>query len=313
MSDTTAPWAETAAAGIEARANSAKKEPTPTPSDGVDMNHPARADVAVADAEQGRVGWDQTRRTYALCGFAMSSRDMIPVADTGTEIWGMNQLYRHIGRADRWFDIHENWDEEVVEGTDHEGWIRDCGIPVYMTRTHRQLPTSVRYPVERMADKFGDYFTSTVPFMLAIAIDEIDQRVQAELLDGAYETPSDVLAAREALYGTYTIAIYGIDLIVGEEYFHQKPCAEYWIGIASARGIKVRIPSPSALCKQMYRYGYEREPRGLIRESDLAERLKRATAERDELLRGLYLHDGYLQAIDDLGRTFTARARGVGD
>lgn len=294
------------------RPNAAAKEATPAAGDGVDPRHPAKAAITIVDRAEARV---QTalRKNIAICGFASSSRGLIPVDDPTWEVWGMNQLYRHIRRADRWFEIHYNWNEEVVEGTDHVGWLRDCGIPVYMNEAHDDLPSSLRFPIERMCAKFGDYFTSTVPYMLAVALDEIDTRVTQALAGLGILAPDKYEARRRELYGEYTIGIFGIDLVVEEEYFEQRPCAEYWIGMAVARGIRVFIPQPSALCKQRVRYGYQPEVYEAVAMADLLKKRKTLTEKREEHLRMLYMHDGALQAVEDLMRLHAVRTRGVED
>jgi hypothetical protein len=310
MSDT----AQTTAAGP----NAALKEPAPAPGDSYRFDHPCAAHLTITDAQQGRVdAGPAPRKKIAVCGFASSSRHLIPVNDPSWELWGMNQLYRHLARGDRWFDIHWNWDKEVVPGTDYRGWLASCGIPVYMMATQADLPTSVRYPVERLIAMAGDYFTSTVAFMTALAIEEVDLRVRAALtaeLQAQAGQAVDVLAVlqRQAeLYSQHTIGLFGIDLVVEEEYFWQKPCAEFWIGMAVGRGIEVFIPPQSAMCKQQYRYGYEPEPQTVIRPSEVDEHHKQLTSERDRLLRELYLHDGALQVDEYWKRVIELRVRGA--
>ena len=56
----------------------------------------------------------------------------MPIADPSWIIVGLNQLYRHIARADVWFDIHLDWRAGNVEGTDHPRWLAECGLPVFM-------------------------------------------------------------------------------------------------------------------------------------------------------------------------------------
>lgn len=293
--------------------NSALKE-TPKAGDGYDPNHPARAtDVRIVDAEAGVV--TGTRRKIAVAGFASSSREQIPVNDPEWEVWGLNQLYRHIPRADRWFDIHWNWDKEVVPGTDYRGWLRDCGIPVYMMERQPDLPTSVRFPLERLNERFTDYYTSTIAFMVALATEEIETRVVAQLVEEAplyLPNPVGLLARREELFASYTIGIYGVDLVVGEEYDWQKACAEFWIGAAAmGLGITIKIPSQSALCKQLYRYGYQSEPDGLVRLSEITKHRENLLRERESLMRELYLRDGALQADEYWSQLLTLRARGA--
>lgn len=291
-------------------ANSALKE-TATPGEGVDPNHPAAAHVRILNREQGLV-LPSGRKKIAICGFASSSREMVPVGDPEWEIWGLNQLYRHVKRADRWFDIHWNWNSEVVPGTDHHGWIKDCGIPVYMLQAHADLPTSVRFPIERLLKTQGaDYFTSTIAFMVALAVDEIDQAVDARVRAEGVPAGRSLTQGLQDLYAEYTIAIFGVDLVVGEEYFWQKPCAEYWCGVASGKGIQLAIPHTSALCRQLYRYGYEAEPKSIILNSEMIAHAKRLGDERAELLKRIYMLDGALQVDEYWGQLIELRQRGA--
>ena len=248
------------------------------PTEGIDPQHPCAGKAEILDARNGLVEFYMpdgvtVRKKLALCGFASSSREMAPWTDPDWVIFGMNQLNRHIPRADAWFEIHKEWNEAVVPGTDHAGWLRQCGIPVFMTDDAATFPTQVRFPIERLIGKFNDYFTSTVAFMLAWAIDHIDRHVEAAL-DAAPPLASarDVAALTRSLYREWSIGVYGIDLVVGEEYSWQRPCAEYYLGQALARDIALHIPKPSALLKQRYRYGYLMEPDDLIKDSDLEKR-----------------------------------------
>lgn len=290
--------------------NAALKEPEPKAEDGVRADHPNAAHVQIVDRQKAFVR--TTRKKFAICGFASSSRELIPVGDPEWEIWGMNQLYRHVGRADRWFDLHWNWDQELVPGTDHKGWIAASGIPVYMIEAHRDMPTTVRFPLEVLVEHFGaDYFTSSVAHMMALAIWEIDRMVDARSRVEPMLESETLLAFTRRLYGDYTIGLFGIDLIVGEEYFWQKACAEFWVGAAAVgRGINVYTPKTSALCKQLFRYGYETEPQSVIKPAEMAAHKGKLTAERDELLKRLYMLDGAIQVDEYFAELIDLRLRG---
>lgn len=291
-------------------ANSALKEPAPAPGDGVDPNHPLAAHVRILDVEKALVATD--RKKYAICGFASSTRHMIPVGDGEWEIWGMNQLYRHIPRADRWFDMHWNWNSELVPGTDHKGWIRDSGIPVYMTQHHDDLPTSVRFPIELLIDRFTDYYTSSVAEMMALAIWEIDMKVEAKLKGMPCRDALHGMQLSRQLYSEYTIGLFGIDLVVGEEYEWQKACAEFWIGAAAlGRGIEVFVPQQSALCKQLFRYGYQTEPDHIVKTAEVKAHGQMLAKERDELLKKLYMLDGAIQVDEHWHELINLRQRGA--
>lgn len=293
-------------------ANSALKEPPPKPEDGVNPHHPAAAHVSILCTERALVKTSRTK--FAICGFASSTRNQIPFDDPTWEIWGMNQLYRHIPRADRWFDMHWNWNAELVPGTDHEGWIRDSGIPVYMTQHHAHLPTSMRFPLETLMAHFGgvDYFTSSVAHMMALAIWEIDLMVEARLRREHVASAAEGLRRARELYGEYTIGLFGIDLVVGEEYFWQKPCAEFWIGTAAiGRGITVHVPKQSALCKQLFRYGYQTEPESVVKPAEVRAHLAMLAKERDEVLKRLYMLDGAMQVDEHWVEVVDLRLRGA--
>lgn len=177
----------------------------------------------------------ERRKKVAIVGFSESSRHLAPYNDPEWEIWAMNQLYRHIPRATRWWEMHKYPDYltiDQVPGTDYAGWLAKCPIPVYMCEKRDDVPNSVRYPIETMVARFGDYFYSTISYMIALAISE----------------------------GFEEIGLWGIDLAHDSEYEYQKPSAEYLLGVAIGAGITVRIPQQSALLKGTYRYGYEDMP-----------------------------------------------------
>lgn len=284
---------------------------------GVDPAHPASLGytLEIIDREQALVkAHPEPRRKIAICGFAASSRMAAPFEDPEWEIWTLNQLYRHVPRATRHFDIHENWREDNVEGTDHPAWLAQCGMPVYMTTVQPSIPTSVRFPIERVIERIAgiDYFTSTVAFMLGLAISEIDEQVEREL--NGHPVPERFDAARQRIaeaYGTREIGIFGIDLIVGTEYEVQKACVEFLLGLAQARNITVRIPPQCALLKQQWRYGYEREPRAWpIRLSELVKRQAALTNERTTLIARLQTIDGALHESEYWHQVADLRLKG---
>lgn len=303
-------------------ANAALKEAPPTDAtEWLNFDHPCRGVNRIIDADAGRVelltpDGSAQRRKFALIGFSTSTRHMAPLNDPEWAVVGMNQLARHLRHAvldehgaqvldqdgkpvtslrhaDLWFEMHRIWNDAVVPGTNHEKWLRECEVPTYMCETVDGLPTSMRFPVERLIKKFDiDYFTSTVSYMIAWAIDHIDMSVKQHLetVPRNGDTPLDVMRLIETIYAEYTIGMFGIDLIVGEEYADQRPAAEYWLGQAMARNINIVLPRKSALLKQHYRYGYDIESPDFLRESDfvarrngLVEEHRRATEHAIEL------------------------------
>lgn len=280
--------------------------------EGFNRDHPAAAHCQILNRETGEIDL-MGRKKFAICGFASSSRHHIPFDNPSFLILGLNQIYRHFPRVDVHFDIHTYWDEFNVEGTDHPKWIRECGIPVFMSDLYAASPTSVRYPVERLIAKHGiDYFTSTVAFMLAWAIDCIDrevaERARVGIVSHGEQTLGSVAQDIRNLYAEYELGIFGIDMIVGTEYEVQKACVEFWMGVAEGRGIKFSVPPECALLKQQYRYGYEREPgTGLLKMSELMSRKSELEKIKAQLIERMHSLQGALQTLQAVKATLNGQ------
>jgi len=221
----------------------------------LNWEHPCNAFPWI-DRENNRVMCRPKRKKVALVGYAAASRGLAPFDDPEYEIWGLNQVNRWIPRADRWFEIHQEWNTHVVEGTDYMDFMKTLPIPVYMSYPDPIIPNAIQYPKDALVKEFGiEYLTSTIAEMLALAI---------------YE-------------GFSTIGLYGIDLVVGDEWSYQKPCAEFWLGVAHAKGIAVRLPNSSALLKSRFSYGYRSNTEIPLATSKLRERLMKCQKEMQEL------------------------------
>ena len=264
------------------------------------------AEVPLGAKDRIAIPVGERRKKIAVCGFASASRHRMPVTDPGWEIWSLNQLNRHIPRADRHFDIHYKWEEGNVPGTDHPRVLAQFPGPVYMVDPPESIPTGVRFPIEKMIAKFGDYYTSTVACMLALAINEIDELVEERVGTDAL-TPT----ALRGLYNEYCIGIFGIDLVVGTEYFYQKACVEYYIGQACGRGLTVYLPPETALCKQTHRYGWQEEQAGIVKLSELEARQAALVARKNGLVSTLQTVDGALQECDFVRQIVELRQRGA--
>ncbi len=180
-------------------------------------------------------------KKVALLGFAESWKEA-PFADPTIEVWGLNELWKYLPRWNRWFELHDAetlgvTKRDLTEGEQkrHLEWLtrQPADKPIYMQRAFvqsGQFPGAVEYPLDAMCARFGRYFTSTIGYMLALAISE----------------------------GYTWIGLYGIDLASDVEYQQQRPNTEYLIGLARGMGITVEIAPSAALLKAGHLYGYER-------------------------------------------------------
>ncbi len=201
-----------------------------------------------------------TKKKFAIVGFASSSRTLAPFGDPDWYIAGMNSLYAIIPRtpADRtvWYEMHrrEHFEKDLnrtelkQQGLVHVDWMKkvpgegvEGHFPIFTQERFEDIPASVRWPREDInrwtREKLGanaelDYFTSTPGLMMAHAI----------------------------FLGFKEIGLWGVDLLQDQEYAYQRPGCEYWIGVARGMGIKVSVPSSSSLIKANYVYGYTEPP-----------------------------------------------------
>ena len=177
------------------------------------------------------------KKKVAILGFTESWK-LAPFDDPEYEIWGLNELYLFIPRWTRWFEIHkrEVYEADKNRTDDHLGKLRQMTVPIYMHQHWDDIPMSVSYPLDTIIQNFGPYLTNSISYMIALAI----------------------------LEGFEEIGIYGVDMAHDTEYGSQRPSCEYFVGIATGRGIKVIIPDQADLMKSLFLYGYQEEQQGVF-------------------------------------------------
>jgi hypothetical protein len=178
------------------------------------------------------------------------SKDQAPFNDPSWEIWAMNNAFITTPRRTRWFEIHpikfdgkDYWRRKLIKpgifeyskefrGQLVNDYMKDLAaldIPVYMQRHWDIIPKSEAYPLQDVITKFGNYFTNSVSYMIALAI-----------MEGATE-----------------IGCFGVDMATGSEYGPQRPSCEFFLGIAAGLGILLTIPPTADLLKTKFLYGFQ--------------------------------------------------------
>lgn len=160
--------------------------------------------------------------------------ELCPDRQPGWELWGLNGLLFANKKLDRIFmmDILDEmpsvksgtWELQDVIEQANKLKIRLVGPYKY-----DEIPTSEAYPIDEAIREFGiPYFNNTIAFMIAYAL----------------------------LHGVEELQIWGINQASGTEYFYEKGCVEYWLGIASGMGVKVSVHGKhSELLTNKDRYG----------------------------------------------------------
>lgn len=144
----------------------------------------------------------------AIVGMSDSTRHLVP---DGAEIWCLAWDRELKYRARRVFEMHDRTDLEMTYGDSLERYtntFRDC----------QEVITPDNYPFERVAELTGEYWCSSIAYMIALAIRE----------------------ARD-------FGLYGVDMT--DDYGYQRPNTEYLLGIAKGRGLRVFVPDHSPLLK----------------------------------------------------------------
>jgi hypothetical protein len=205
-------------------------------------------------------------KKVAICGTAKETLIEAPFNNPEFEIWALNDMHALGIKPHRWFELHI-WDEWKLRHPGTEEYLKTCGVPVYMHEINHNIPTSVKYPIEDIISRFNrKYFQSTVDYLIALAL---------------YE-------------GFEEIHIYGVNMAASDEYGHQKPSAEYWLGRAEGMGVEIHLPESCDLLKGYFMYGYEaKQKNDFVKKGQT--RLKQLEAEAKEFQKNYYLAKG---AID---------------
>jgi hypothetical protein len=213
--------------------------------------------------------------TVQIIGFAQSSRDLA-FKRLHVDRWGLNEAHEQPwwkGGETGWFQIHPKFDYMRANNRNsptHWPWLQQFhDFPIFMMDKFEEVPNSVRYPLELACTEFGQYFTSTPAYELALAM----------------------------LMGYERIEIYGIEMSADSEYVYQKAGFEYLIGVAKGRGHDVYLPPECSLLRANL-YAYEdlraasRTYYG-FRQRYLKSEVEKAVAE-------LNLYTGRMQELQDV-------------
>ncbi len=173
-----------------------------------------------------------------ILGTAMTSVAGMPEDDW--EVWGCGTAWQLTDRADRWFELHNI---DALRQTPqlygpHLAWLDSQTIPIMVKAKYAGIKNPVVYPIDKVKAEFGDYFTTTIAYMIAYAM------LREELGE---EPVTDM-------------AIMGVNMAWNEEYSEQRPSCEHMIGWAQGKGIKVSISDVSDLLRCGHLYAFQQPP-----------------------------------------------------
>ena len=170
------------------------------------------------------------KRKIALVGTAPSSCRDAPFDDESWEIWTLGANVEQGKRITKLFEVHTQFVLEEAGSWDglfpH---MEKMGENLIIGHPNPLLPHATTYPMQDIVNKYGNYFTSSIAWMIAYAI---DQKPDA-------------------------IGLWGIDMMGEEEYLNQRACCEYLLGIARGMNITLIIADHSPILRSERLYGFE--------------------------------------------------------
>lgn len=188
----------------------------------------------------------------------------------GFEVWGINDHAFNLKRVDVIFDIHN---EDTINSNyrtkNYIEKLKDFEGTVYMQKKQKDIPSSVKFPIEEIKERYGEFFFGTFDYMMALAIE----------------------------MGYEEIHLYGIDLAIQGEYAYQRPSAMYYIGLARGLGIKVTIPEGSGLNTKGL-YAYERNTADEYAET--LQEIYQLKTQLNEIEGNIAFNDGLITGIKNL-------------
>lgn len=192
-----------------------------------------------------------------------------PFGDPSWEIWGANAF--RLPRQDRWFELHEDASIDAYEG--HRQWLADLTCPLYLKDAKADIPNGKPYPLDAMVSRYGTwFFTSTIAYMLAMAIEEHPEE----------------------------IGLWGVDMADETEYATQKDGCRFFIQIAMMQGINVRTPPEAEVVTPGHLYCFPNGDGRLrtkvaARVGELRARVQQAQLAREQAMMRKLMLQGYLE------------------
>ena len=193
--------------------------------------------------------------TCMIVGFALPSRDKTPWDDLSKDLIGLNEesvwdwFKRKPEDVTAFFQLHPRQSfirEDNQNDPEHWKWLRKKHpFPIFMQEKYDDVPSSIKYPWDKVVQEFGTYFTSSLTYIMAWAY----------------------------LEGYTKMELYGFNMASNTEYIRQRANAHYFIGLMRGKGIDVYIPPECMLMRGYAEYAYDDVMLGARQDLEMLEKI----------------------------------------
>jgi hypothetical protein len=178
------------------------------------------------------------KRQIAIVGLSPSTHEDAPWGNKKWEIWGLpwDSMWELI---DMHFEMHALEllkDSQAQLPPRYFDRLKSLD-KLYMQQKYAEIPNAKEFPLVEVQEQVGDYFNSSISYMVAYAIC-IHFRISQVRKIGIWGVDMDDTEALDLNDPSYK-----------HEHRYQRPNIEYLIGFARGLGIEIYIPEKSSLCK----------------------------------------------------------------
>lgn len=185
----------------------------------------------------------EMKKKLCILGTAWSCKDA-PYDDPDFDFWGVAHclMLPQIKKMDAVFEVHLKsiWEKEINPMTNKPIIMsandRNDVKTVFLHNVDSEISKSVEFPRDELEKKYKKYIpesdmfyaTNSIVWMIILGIE----------------------------YGYQEIHMYGVHLECDQEWAFERPCVEFWMGIAAGMGIKINVATAADVCRGSHIYGY---------------------------------------------------------
>ena len=232
------------------------------------------------EVKEPHVETKPVQKKIALVGTAPSSCRDAPFDDESWEIWSLGAMVQMNKRITKLFEVHTQYVlEQAQSWTELFPYMEKMGENLILGHPNPLLPNATPYPKDDIVKKYGNYFTSSIAWMIAYAIDQKPD----------------------------CIGLWGIDMMGEEEFLQQRACCEYLLGIARGMGIVIIMADESPILRSERLYGFEHTALSAginTMRRELTEYISRFTKAEQDAHDQRKFYEGQMTMLKNLHRRF---------